>query len=450
MAIFLVPFAILIDASIYTLPIWLTLFYCTYLVCKLFFYEIGDYLLASFLSFFYVFMLLAAIIQTREGRFPWFGFYTQELVDLSWWVTFFALLGFDLGYVVKKYRPFEFATIEEPKKVLSKNGVFLLLIVALFTSGFGILTLGFSSLFIARSELSEIFNVSANGSTALAMALGTFFRVPSVFILLMIMNDLLEKVKSKQYVGELTSQILVFFTLLLVVGIVNNPISTPRFWVGAIFLSLIISYMLAMTKRTGGQWLVLNLAVLLLAFPVMDLFRNSLDVDVFDSIAKIDPRYELLTSPDFDAFQQQINTVEVVDRNGPTYGLQLVSSLLFFVPRSVWHNKAESTGGVVAGKLGYTFLNLSEPLSAEFYIDAKLPGVILGMFLLGYTYRRIYHISMLKDNLSISFYCLFCSYQTYFLRGSLMSVLGYIVVALLLAFFIKKFEFAFYEISRRK
>jgi hypothetical protein len=448
--IFLTPFAVLVDAEIYSIPVWLSLFYCTFLVWKMLYLEAEDYLLTSFVTFFYVFMVLAAIIQTAAGQFPWFGFYKKEFVDLAWWITFFALLAFDVGYVIAKHRLARSLIMKESKKVLSKNGIFWLFIIAISTSAFGVFSLGFSSLFIARSDLSAIVSSNAGGSIALAMMTGTFTRVPSVLILLMLMNDLLEKIRSKQYSGELSGQLLVFITLLLVVVIVNNPISTPRFWVGAIFLSVIISFMLQMLKKAGPLLFVLNLAILLLVFPLMDVFRRTVDVNIWETIAQVDPEYELLASPDFDAFQQQLNTVEVVDSNGPSYGLQVLSSLLFFVPRSIWNDKADATGSVVAGKLGYTFFNLSEPLSAEFYIDAKLPGVIVGMLFLGYMYRWVHHKLMLRENLSVSLYCLFCAYQIYFLRGSLMSVIGYIAVALLLAYFISRFEFAFYELSRDK
>ena len=110
--------------------------------------------------------------------------------------------------------------------------------------------------------------------------------------------------------------------------------------------------------------------------------------------------------------------------------LRRLSSVFFFVPRFFWPGKSEATGVLVANELNYRFDNLSTPLMAEFYMDGGFLGVIIGMFLLGMLYRYLFHLSRNFTILVATFYCLFASYQFYFLRGSLMTVTNYLVVAI--------------------
>lgn len=98
MLFFLLPFSLMLTHE-YSIPAWLCLFLVTYLISKLVLSRSADFLYASFLVFFYVFLLLAPIIQVANGEFPWFDFYQQEDIELSWWVTFFALLGLSLIHI---------------------------------------------------------------------------------------------------------------------------------------------------------------------------------------------------------------------------------------------------------------------------------------------------------------------------------------------------------------
>jgi hypothetical protein len=66
---------------------------------------------------------------------------------------------------------------------------------------------------------------------------------------------------------------------------------------------------------------------------------------------------------------------------------------------------------------------------AEFYIDAGMIGVIVGMFLLGGFYRYLYLLAQHPTLLTTTFYCFFTSYQFYLLRGSLMTVTNFLFVA---------------------
>jgi len=63
-------------------------------------------------------------------------------------------------------------------------------------------------------------------------------------------------------------------------------------------------------------------------------------------------------------------------------------------------------------------------------VDGGLIGTILGMLLLGLLYRYLFELSKRRTILIGCFYCFFATYQFYFLRGSLMTVSNYMLVAL--------------------
>jgi len=387
--------------------------------------------------------VLAPILQTSANYFPWHDNYTKSEIEISWWITLFALISFEFGYVLIQKKG---VVSVESSKVLSKKGVKALFLGAVFSMLVGIANVGFSSLFIPRNELAVILSTSVGGDTSKVMIMSAIMRVPAVIILILFANDLLVKIKSGSYTrDDLAQQKTITFLLFVIVVIVNNPVSTARFWVGCIFLSLYLVWLINKTEKRSGYWFGINVLILLLAFPVMDVFRKSLDGDIVRAFQNSDPGKELVKSPDFDAFQQQINTAIAVELEGINYGRQVMSTLLFFVPRGVWEGKSEPTGVLVASTLGYKFKNLSAPISAEFYMDGKLPGVIIGMLLLGLLYRMLYLQSGLNSSLSTSFFCFFCAYQTYFLRGSMMAVVGFVFASIFLILIIKRYQSTLYE-----
>jgi len=430
--------------SVYcSIPTWLSYFSINLLIAKLFFYRDRDYLYASFLVFFYVFLFLAPVLQVSNGYFPWFDSYTQEDVDMGWWVTFFCIAGFELGYVLKK--PVGSSNIQVDKKVLTRKGVVLLFWLAVLVMTLGVLSIGLPSLFLPRNELSEILSAIAGGNASKVMILTAIMRVPAVIVLIVLVYDIVIKFKSGQYKNGLHFQWLIICSLFLIVTIVNNPISTPRFWVGTIFLSLYLVYLVSNGRARSGKWFLINVLILLLAFPVMDIFRKSLDGDIVNAFLSSAPQVELVKSPDFDAFQQQVNTVITVESRGYAYGKQAVSSLFFFIPRSIWQNKSEPTGVLVADTLGYDFLNLSAPIGAELFMDGGLIAVFIGMALIGLLYKKLYILSLSGNGLIVPFYYFFCAYQTYFLRGSMMTVIAFVVVSILFLSIIYWYKNIFFE-----
>jgi len=84
-----------------------------------------------------------------------------------------------------------------------------------------------------------------------------------------------------------------------------------------------------------------------------------------------------LTHADFDGFQMTVLGVRYVNEVGYTWGSQILSGLLFFVPRSIWSGKADATGPLLAKNESFISTNLSSPIYVEAYLDFTMLGTIL-------------------------------------------------------------------------
>ncbi|MGZ9034907.1 MAG: hypothetical protein ACXW25_10950, partial [Rhodospirillales bacterium] len=124
-----------------------------------------------------------------------------------------------------------------------------------------------------------------------------------------------------------------------------------------------------------------------------------------------------------------MNTFVYATRFGHTYGRQIASAVLFFVPRSIWSGKSFATGSVTSEALGFRFNNLSAPIIAELYIDGSFIAVIFGALALGYGYRRLdYLFTAANDIGGVTLYrvllALICGFTIILMRGSLLGVMA--------------------------
>jgi len=372
---------------------------------------------AGFWVFSYVFLGLAPISQLASGSFPWLDNYTVEIIDYSWVLVSVGMLSYMLGYVLG-LRGVELGAEEVVRGSISYFPYMVAVGVGL--SLFGIMYNGVGMLFVSRHELFS--NMDSSGSSVF-MLVQALMRVPLFFVTLFSLYITLEY---KKY-------FYVSCALIALVLVVNNPLSTPRYWFGAVTLSILFLYIAVRHERMVRLFPVSLVLILVLVFPVMDVFRSTLDTDFFAAVENFSAVEDLERSPDFDAFQQLMNTIVYVDIYGLEYGRQFLSSLFFWVPRFLWEGKSQASGLMVAESLGYSFTNLSSPLWAEFYIDFGLLGLIFGMFLFGYAFARI---SIRGRGIWVILSIFLCAYQIYFLRGSLMVTSNFLIVYLACFYFL--------------
>ena len=220
--------------------------------------------------------------------------------------------------------------------------------------------------------------------------------------------------------------------------LVNSPLAIPRFVLG----SYIISMFCVFLPVTRVQKLSIVLALV--------LSQGSLFAYV-SYIARGDPEtaFELspfeyyVTSGDFDGLQSTINVVAMHDGKGGKEGLNLLSAILFFVPRSVWPEKSQGTGPEAGVYEGYPFNNLSSPLPSEFYVDFGIGGVAVLSLLFGLFMKLcddfFKHFKKTKDFTGQLLVATFAGYIFIILRGSLVATLGPIVLSTAIAMICHKY-----------
>ncbi|MFJ8588903.1 hypothetical protein ACIRD2_30200 [Streptomyces sp. NPDC093595] len=218
-------------------------------------------------------------------------------------------------------------------------------------------------------------------------------------------------------------------TLLALNVIVNNPISRPRFWSGTVLLVLLFAWRRFSSPRAFRIAAAALVVMVLFVFPYSDYFRY----DEREAVQLLSLTEQFSTTMDYDAFQQMQTGIDYVKENGflPSAAL---GPVLFMVPRSMWPDKPQTTGIELAQYAGYDFHNLSAPLWIESYLWGGAPCVVAVFCLLGMAGRRMDDIREAlagrQDTLAVLLVPAFAFYQMILLRGSLMAIVGPLLLLL--------------------
>jgi hypothetical protein len=202
--------------------------------------------------------------------------------------------------------------------------------------------------------------------------------------------------------------------------VVNNPLSQSRFWVATVYLSLAGFVFAPRYPGFTRLAVLMSMFFLIIVFPFSGVFR----IEGGSKAIQIeDPLKQLAVAGDYDAFPQLTASEVYVEAEGVQYGKQLTGALGFFIPRSVWPDKAQDTGKLfgLANQLGN--VNLSAPLWAEGYTDFGFLGTATYLFGLGRLWRRLTHFQC-APAIRDGFACLLGVYQFVLLRGSLLQAMG--------------------------
>lgn len=216
------------------------------------------------------------------------------------------------------------------------------------------------------------------------------------------------------------------------------PTALSRNETAAIYLGLFVVFFYRdLGKFRQKPWyLFAFLLATLMLFPLLNVFRRTSFGDE-NVIAMLSSMFQNLSdeylSGGYDAFAMIGATVDHVEIYDATYGYQLLGSLLFFVPRSIWLAKPIGSGAMIATSAGQRFTNISCPLVAEGYVNFGVLGVIVFAFFAGFfctVIDRKYWENAPKDQnfsfIKMVYPCLL-PYYFFMLRGDLMSSFAYIL-----------------------
>jgi len=225
--------------------------------------------------------------------------------------------------------------------------------------------------------------------------------------------------------------------LLLLVMITENPYTEKRNAIGPVYIGLLL-VLFQNWFAVRSRRLLLLVGSMVLVFPAITIFthnhRQALsDVSLNQFSEQIADHY---FSINYDSWANIYTAVEVVKVHGMQWGHQLLGSVLFFVPSSIWSAKPLATGIFLADYLSANysmwFTNLSAPLVAEGYLDFGPGGVVayaaatawLVVFLNRLAQRRKGWVALPVATYASVFLMIV-------MRGSLMIALGFAAAALL-------------------
>jgi len=222
-----------------------------------------------------------------------------------------------------------------------------------------------------------------------------------------------------------------YFSVVVLALFVSNPICNSRLSFVAAVLALFLSAGRVSTKLVE-YLLVSILPFYIFAFPFLDYFRTR------GARVKQQGVFSSLLNPDFDAYQQLLNTITFVDEKGFQMGKQILGAILFFIPSSFWHTKPISSGPLVAQNLNLRWTNLSSPLPAEAFIDFGILGVIAYCFFVARLILKAdIFVEWSRGNgqlraIPLTLILILSGQLSLLLRGALLGVIGSSVILLII------------------
>ncbi|MFT4256221.1 MAG: hypothetical protein QM599_04585 [Pseudoxanthomonas sp.] len=213
----------------------------------------------------------------------------------------------------------------------------------------------------------------------------------------------------------------------------NNPLSIPRFQLAAYAFSFFLVH--SRFGRLHRALFTLSVAFgLLTIFPAVSILsRGNRELSEFFGGGFVS---NYASTGDFDGFQSVINVVEYIDATGFKLGVNILSAILAFIPRSLWPNKSPGTGIDAAEYIGFGFTNISAPLPAELWTDFGYLGILFGGLIVG-ALLCWGDTGFSRPNLSIHRKVLLSvifGFIIILMRGSLVAVISPIGLAILLLF----------------
>jgi hypothetical protein len=234
--------------------------------------------------------------------------------------------------------------------------------------------------------------------------------------------------------------IVLFLVLAPAFIIFNFPTSVPRLWLGSTIIAIALLIMKFRTGKANTLYFFGMLSAITIVFPLTDVLRN-----IFSQTAASLTLGEQImagyTQAHFDAFLMLLVIVEYVNVTGFGYGWNLISSVLFFVPRGIFPSKGRSLGAEAGEKFNFTFNNISSPFVSEIFYDFWYVGVMFGFFALGYLYCRLdKHWSSRNCGLfGLLLIPYAAGWQIVLMRGSTFTAYTYFLPITLLLYFAARF-----------
>jgi hypothetical protein len=246
----------------------------------------------------------------------------------------------------------------------------------------------------------------------------------------------------------LFSRVCAIGLLLVLVLISENPYTEKRNALGPLYLGvLLIAFRHWFSSHT--RRMLLLVVSMVLVFPAIALFTHNHQQTLGNlSMSDVgDQIQQYYFSINYDSWANIYTSVEIVKVHGLQWGHQLLGSLLFFVPSSLWTTKPLATGIFLGDYLisNYSmwFNNLSAPLVAEGYLDFGYLGVVGYAGVIAVLVVFLNKLALKANWMALPMAVYGSIFLMFLLRGSLMIAMGFASAAFL------SFCFAFVLLSMK-
>ena len=369
----------------------------------------------------FVFLGMVEGLQVAQGRYPWHGEFSDGQVTKVAWVS---LLGFTVmaGLALVPRLPWQqaVAAVTNHAHRVNRNSTPAIagVLVGLQVSATLLLVayLGPQAMVSGREQFkAALAEASGRAGAGSAFFLSTAMGMVLPAALLWL----------RRHRGCSRTVVVVS---VLAGGIANNPLIGSRFLTACFAVALLCALL---DRRMVGRLLPAGMVVgLLFVFPSLDLWRG--DGTGSRSFSVASPRSTLATG-DFDALEMMARAVTAKDSDNP--GLQSAadqagSAAFYWVPVAARHFPKVGSGSVVGQATGMTFTNVSMPLQGEGYLLGGWAGTVGLCGLMGLWLQWLRRGSTGRSGWTpgptdaATGALLFIV-----LRGSLMSVLDYLLAA---------------------
>lgn len=290
--------------------------------------------------------------------------------------------------------------------------------------------LGILLFFFSRSGNLNFLRGEATGSyigsnQSTHLIISQVFRAFSTFASLVVFYNFSQNKTKRRFIAFLIS-----FTLLL---LTNFPLAIARYMAGAFYLAFVFLFKPNFKRKNIPIYFLLFL--FLIIYPSLSAIRY---LTSFQEFQLTGTTLQTFLSGDFDNYSTLNMTIAYVQDNGATWGQQLFGVLFFFIPRSIWPSKPIGSGAFIAESARMDFTNISCPYVAEGYINFGILGVILFAIAMAffvakldtkfYTYSKLNFIKI--------FYPVALGMIFFILRGDLMSSFAYTISFVVAAFLV--------------
>lgn len=378
------------------------------------------------------FFVLPGFHHVTMNVFPFYGaHYPINVRTTAAWAVLSFFVAVVAGYSIQGARQPRSVLAHQSRRVEIFPNAWLavaLYVLSLLATLMLIRTLGISGLLLTRGSGQLDVNGSVSAGLLVTLPRAIVFMSLVYFVILF------------RYSRNAGFGLVMLLLMAPIMLLTNWPLALSRFALFGYCLCLLV-VMVDLASIKARALLSLGFVVgALLVMPIVNsLTRGGQSLGEIRVESSVGRYFE---TADYDGFQSVNNAVVAVDRTGAQQGKQLLSAMLFFVPRSVWPTKSDHSGAVAARAVGFSYLNVSQPLPGELYLDFKIWGCLIGGLVLGIALARFDHwvdshwYTTPKSRL---FAGVVVGYSIIFYRGALLGIVSTITLVLMLAFIISRY-----------